>query len=158
MSSRNSRDTHGLRVGAVSAAVFMSNLDLLVVNVALPDIGRAFGGSGLNHLSWVLNAYAIVLAALLVVAGRMFDRHGHRTGFLLGLAVFTCGSAVCAAATSLGWLLFALSMVESDSWGWTSPGILASLSAVPAPLAMFLYRSARHRAPVVERPRQARGS
>jgi MFS family permease len=83
----------------------MANLDLFVVNVTLPDIGRAFHGASLNYLSWVLNAYAIVFAALLVIAGRLFDRHGHRPGFLLGMVVFTCSSALCAVATDVGWLV-----------------------------------------------------
>lgn len=89
----------------VYVTVFMSNLDLFVVNVALPDIGRAFHGAGLSYLSWVLNAYAIVFAALLVVAGRLFDRYGHRLGFMMGLAVFTAGSALCASVNSVGWLV-----------------------------------------------------
>ena len=55
----------------VVAAIFMSNLDLFIVNVALPSIGRDFGGASLAGLSWVLNAYAIVFAALLVPAGRL---------------------------------------------------------------------------------------
>jgi EmrB/QacA subfamily drug resistance transporter len=238
----------------------MSNIDLLAVNVALPGIGRAFHGVGLSSLSWVLNAYAIVFAALLVVAGRSFDRYGHRVGFLLGMVTFTGSSALCAVAGNVGWLIgarilqatgaavlmptslaillattpaqrrgrvirtwsavgamavalgpviggllseaswrwvflinlpvgvfalaagsralpaegrrgrepfpdllgavlltaavgcLALGLVESDSWGWTSPAILASLSAVPVLLALFLRRSARHRAPVIELP------
>src|SRR5437660_1372789 len=77
----------------VTAAVFMSNLDLWVANVALDSIGRDFAGSTLSGLSWVLNAYAITLAALLVVAGRTGDRHGHRPVFLAGIALFTLGSA-----------------------------------------------------------------
>jgi EmrB/QacA subfamily drug resistance transporter len=89
----------------IYAAVFMSNLDLFVVNVALPDIGRAFHGASLNYLSWVLNAYAIVFAALLVVAGRLFDRYGHRPGFLIGIVVFTASSALCAASGDVGWLV-----------------------------------------------------
>jgi EmrB/QacA subfamily drug resistance transporter len=89
----------------VFAAVVMSNLDLFVVNVALPDISRSLHEPGLSLLSWVLNAYAIVFAALLVVAGRLADRHGHRLGFLVGLAVFTVGSVLCAAAPGAGWLI-----------------------------------------------------
>ncbi|MGH3246399.1 MAG: hypothetical protein ACRDOI_09335, partial [Trebonia sp.] len=62
------------RFGAVFAvvctAVVVVNLDTFIVNVALPSIGRSFGGANLASLSWVLNAYAIVLAALLVPAGR----------------------------------------------------------------------------------------
>jgi len=71
----------------VIAAVFVSNLDLFVVNVALPYIGEDYHGASLGSLSWVLNAYAIVFAALLVVAGRLADRGGHKAGFQIGLTV-----------------------------------------------------------------------
>jgi EmrB/QacA subfamily drug resistance transporter len=95
----------GRTIAILFTAVFMTNLDLFVVNVALPHIGADFHGASLDSLSWVLNAYAIVFAALLVVAGRLADRNGHRGGFLLGLAVFTIGSALCAAATGTGFLV-----------------------------------------------------
>ncbi|QMU76768.1 MFS transporter [Streptacidiphilus sp. PB12-B1b] len=88
----------------VAAAVFVSNLDLFIVNVALPAMQRHFHGSSLATLSWVLNGYAIVFAALLVVAGRLADRIGHRRVFLAGLAVFTTASALCALAPAVGWL------------------------------------------------------
>ncbi len=94
-------------IAIVFTAVFVTNLDLFVVNVALPHIGTDFHGASLDSLSWVLNAYAIVFAALLVVAGRLADRNGHRGGFLVGLAVFTLGSALCAAATGTGFLVAA---------------------------------------------------
>jgi EmrB/QacA subfamily drug resistance transporter len=264
MSARLSNGSRPARIAIVYAtiyaAVFMSNLDLFVVNVALPDVGRAFHGASLNYLSWVLNAYAIVFAALLVVAGRLFDRYGHRPGFLIGIVVFTASSALCAAADDVGWLvggrvlqavgaavllpsslallllaapperrgrvvrawsvvgavaaalgpvaggvlvqaswrwvflinvpvgilaliigwrvlprqsqrkrgsapdmlgallltaavgLLALGLVEGNNWGWTSSGVLASLAATPVLLVLFLARSARHRAPVVELP------
>src|SRR6202020_464092 len=67
-------DGHPARwwIMAVLAAVaFMAQLDLFIVNVALPVIGRSYPGSSLSGLSWVLNAYAIVFAALLVPAGRL---------------------------------------------------------------------------------------
>jgi EmrB/QacA subfamily drug resistance transporter len=88
----------------VCAAIFMSNLDLFVVNVAFPDIHRDLGG-GLSALSWILNAYAIAFAALLVPAGRLADRYGHRAGFLLGTALFTLASALCAVSTGLTMLI-----------------------------------------------------
>ena len=88
----------------VAAAVFVSNLDLFIVNVALPAMQQHFHGSSLSTLSWVLNGYAIVFAALLVTAGRLADRIGHRTVFLAGLAVFTAASALCALAPGVGWL------------------------------------------------------
>ena len=85
----------------VAAAIFMSNLDLFIVNVALPSIGVDFGGS-LARLSWILNGYAIGFAALLIAAGRLGDRIGQRRVFLAGTAVFTLASALCAAAPNLG--------------------------------------------------------
>src|SRR3954467_3902769 len=91
----------------VSVAVFMSSLDLFIVNIAFPDMQADFGGTSLASLSWVLNAYAIVFAALLVPAGRSADRLGRRRSFLGGLAVFTLASALCAAAPSVGLLVAA---------------------------------------------------
>jgi EmrB/QacA subfamily drug resistance transporter len=83
----------------VSSGFALASLDLFVVNVALPKVAQDFGSAGLGDLSWVLNAYAIVYAALLVVFGRLADRFPREYGFLLGVAVFTVASALCAAAT-----------------------------------------------------------
>src|SRR4051794_23116669 len=85
----------------VSVAVFMVSLDLFIVNIAFPDIERDFAGTSVAGLSWVLNAYAIVFAALLVPAGRLADRFGRRRAFLGGLLVFLLGSALCGAAPSV---------------------------------------------------------
>ncbi|MFC8045621.1 MFS transporter [Nocardia sp. NPDC057353] len=82
----------------VNAGVLLSSLDLFIVNVALSDIAADFGGVPIAELSWVLNAYAIVFAALLVPAGRLGDRSGIRGTFLLGLGLFVLGSALCATA------------------------------------------------------------
>jgi len=103
-------DGHPARwwIMAVLAAVaFMAQLDLFIVNVALPVIGRSYPGSSLSGLSWVLNAYAIVFAALLVPAGRLADHFGRRRFLLVGVAVFTLASAGCAAAPTLGVLIAA---------------------------------------------------
>ena len=94
------RDASGsLVLLIVSAGFSLAVLDVFVVNVALPKIAQDFGSAGLGDLSWVLNAYAIVYAALLVVFGRLADRFPREYGFLLGVAVFTVASALCAAAT-----------------------------------------------------------
>ena len=85
----------------VCVGVFMASLDLFIVNIAFPDIERNFHGTSLSGLSWVLNAYAIAFAALLVPAGRWADRAGRKRAFLLGLAVFSLASAACAAAPSV---------------------------------------------------------
>jgi EmrB/QacA subfamily drug resistance transporter len=85
----------------LSVAAFMASLDLFIVNVAFDDIGQDFAGSSLADLSWILNAYAILYAALLVPLGRLADRYGQKPGFLAGLALFTIGSAACAASPGL---------------------------------------------------------
>lgn len=90
-----------------STALFVSSLDLFIVNIAFPEIEREFAGTGVASVSWVLNAYAIVYAALLVAAGRLADRAGRRRMFITGLAVFVLGSALCGAAPSIGALVAA---------------------------------------------------
>src|SRR3954451_22984059 len=87
----------------VCAGVVLASLDLFIVNVALPQIARDFDvrGNAIADLSWVLNAYAIVYASLLVLFGRAAERYPRERGFLLGVAVFVAASAACGAATSL---------------------------------------------------------
>jgi MFS family permease len=84
----------------------MSNLDLWIVNVALVDMGRNFGVP-LSALSWVPNAYAVTLAALLIPTGRLGDRIGHRRVFLAGISLFTVASVACAVAPDVGVLVLA---------------------------------------------------
>src|ERR1700750_1088211 len=114
------------RILAVLGAVaFMAQLDLFIVNIAVPAIGRSFGGS-LDGLSWVLNAYAIVFGALLVPAGGLADHFGRRRFLLIGVAVFTLASAACAAAPSLAILVAArgVQAVGAAMIVPTSPGLL----------------------------------
>ena len=109
----------------------MSNLDLFIVNVALPSIGKDFGET-LAQLSWILNAYAIGFAALLIAAGRLGDRIGQRQVFLAGVAVFTLASALCAAAPNLG-VLIAARVVQAAGAAALIPTSLALLlAATPA--------------------------
>jgi EmrB/QacA subfamily drug resistance transporter len=89
----------------VCVGVFMSSLDLFIVNIAFPTISKHFGGASLSSLSWILSGYAIVFAALLVPAGRWADAFGRKRAFLLGLAVFVAASAACALAPSVGFLI-----------------------------------------------------
>lgn len=92
-------------LAVLSVASFMAGLDLFIVNVAFDDIGRDFAGTPMADLSWVLNGYAIVFAALLVPLGRLADRYGRKAGLVLGLTVFTVASQACAAAPDLWWLV-----------------------------------------------------
>jgi EmrB/QacA subfamily drug resistance transporter len=89
----------------VCVGVFMSSLDLFIVNIAFPAIGKHFGSASLGALSWILSGYAIVFAALLVPAGRWADAFGRKRAFLLGLAIFVLASAACAVAPSVGFLV-----------------------------------------------------
>src|SRR3954468_5525363 len=110
----------------VSAAVFMASLDLFIVNIAFPAIERDFGGTSLASLSWILNAYAIVFAALLVPAGRTADRLGRKRSFIAGLALFTLASALCAAAPNVE-LLVAARVLQAVGAASVFPTSLALL-------------------------------
>lgn len=90
----------------VSTGIVLATLDQFIVNIAFPSIERSLGGS-VSTLSWVLNGYSIVFAALLVPAGRLADRSGRKRAFLGGVLLFTAASALCAAATSVGLLVAA---------------------------------------------------
>ncbi len=89
----------------VSLAAFMAFLDATVVNIAFPALRRAYPGEPTASVSWVLNAYNIAFAALLITAGQLADRYSRRTLFLAGLALFTLASSCCAIAPSLNMLI-----------------------------------------------------
>src|ERR671939_1364617 len=84
-----------------SVAVFMGFLDVTIVNIAFPNIESSFRGTSLAGLSWILNAYNIVFAALLVPAGRLADRLGRRRTFVGGLLTFLAASAVAGVAPTV---------------------------------------------------------
>jgi EmrB/QacA subfamily drug resistance transporter len=84
---------------AVCVAIFMLLLDITVVNVALPSIQRDLHSS-FSDLQWVVNAYALTLAAFLLTGGSIADLIGRRRVFAAGLVVFTCSSAVCGLSSS----------------------------------------------------------
>src|SRR5271170_7527604 len=99
-------DAEGLALGSpsgrwlVAVAVLGSGiafLDGTVVNVALPDIGRDLGAST-SSLQWILNGYALTLAALILLGGSLGDRYGRRRVFVSGTGLFTIASLLCAVA------------------------------------------------------------
>ncbi|MFD8964216.1 MFS transporter [Streptomyces sp. NPDC059568] len=117
-------------------ATFMSGLDVFIVNVGLHPIGEALGERSLADLSWILNAYAIVFAALLVPAGRLGDRYGVKPVFLLGLALFTAGSLGCALSGDV-WLLVGLRCLQA----------VGAAALVPTSLGLVLTAIPRERRP-----------
>ncbi|GAA3687550.1 MFS transporter [Gordonia hankookensis] len=89
-----------LTLAAVCTGVFMLLLDVTIVNVALPDIQRDLGSS-LAGLQWVIDAYALTLAALLLTAGTIADIIGRKLVFASGIVVFTIGSLACGLAPTI---------------------------------------------------------
>jgi EmrB/QacA subfamily drug resistance transporter len=108
-------------------AAFMAFLDATIVNIAFPALARAFPRQGSSSISWVLNAYNIIFAALLLPAGQLADRYSRRRLFLIGLALFTVASGCCALAPSLG-ALIALRMVQA----------IGAAIVIPAGMALLL--------------------
>jgi EmrB/QacA subfamily drug resistance transporter len=86
---------------AVCATTFMLLLDLTIVNVALPSM-QAQLDAGLTALQWVVDAYALALAALILTAGALADRYGRRLIFVAGVVLFSAASALCGVAWSIG--------------------------------------------------------
>jgi EmrB/QacA subfamily drug resistance transporter len=107
-------------------AQFIGALDVFIVNVALPKIGAGFGERSLSNLSWVLNAYAIVIAALLIPAGRLADLFGRKRVFLLGLGVFTAASIGAASSGTL-WVLVAFRVLQAAGAAALTPTSLGLL-------------------------------
>lgn len=119
--------------------VFMAFFDNTVVGIAFPNLLASFPEAGIDGLSWVLNAYAIVFAALLVPAGRLADLLGRRRLFSAGIVLFTLASLLCALAPSAEALIAARALQGAGA------AIL-----VPASLALVLEANpGRSRAPAV---------
>src|ERR1044072_2289739 len=92
---------HKSTVAIACAGAFVAFLDTTIVNIAFPDISGSSAGASRAELSWVLDGYFVVIAALLVPAGGLADRFGHKRVFLQGVALFTFASLLCAVAPSL---------------------------------------------------------
>jgi MFS family permease len=109
----------------VSVGMILANLDLFVVNVALPNIALDFANPSLERLSWILNGYAIAYAALLVFFGRLSERYPRNLSFLVGIGAFTAASAACAAATGTE-MLIVFRVVQAASTSSLPPSSFAT--------------------------------
>ncbi|WP_238165350.1 MFS transporter [Kribbella caucasensis] len=101
-----SRRRRFLVLGICCASVLVVVMDISIVNVALPTMRRDLNAS-VSGLQWTVDAYTLVLASFLVLAGSTADRVGRRRIFQIGLAAFGLGSLLCALAPSIGWLIAA---------------------------------------------------
>ena len=135
MSTRSRAPGKSLSPGKVFAivavAVFLAQLDLFIVNIAFPAIQDGFPGASISDVSWVLSAYAIVFAALLVPAGKLGDILGRRFVFVAGILAFGVGSALCAAAPSLQFLIAARVLQAAGAAAVTPTSLGLLLPVVP---------------------------
>src|ERR1700753_1543171 len=92
-------------------SMFIVGLDGTIVDMSLPSIKNDLHAS-VSGLQWTLDAYTVVLASLLMLAGSTADRLGRRRVFQTGLVIFTLGSLLCSVAPGLGWLV-AFRMVQA---------------------------------------------
>nr|WP_277750139.1 MFS transporter [Prescottella agglutinans] len=112
------------------SSMFVVGMDTTVVNVALPTIGQDLDAD-MRSLEWIVDAYTIALAGLLISSGALADRFGRRRVFQLGLAVFGVASLACALAPSLG-VLVAARVVQGVGGSMLSPVALAIVvNAIP---------------------------
>jgi MFS family permease len=110
---------------ALSMAVLVAQIDTAVINLAMRPIGQFFHAP-IGALQWVIDAYNLAYAALLLTGGLLADLYGRRRAFVAGALVFTVASVVCALAPSIGWLI----------GGRALTGVGASL-LLPASLAIL---------------------
>jgi EmrB/QacA subfamily drug resistance transporter len=114
-------------LGVCCMSVLLAGIDMTAVNLALPAIGSEFHAT-VGGLSWTIDAYTLTLAAFLLFSASMADRIGCKRVFLIGLCVFVVGSALCAFAPSLGWLI-AFRVLQAIGGSMLNPVAMAILSA-----------------------------
>jgi EmrB/QacA subfamily drug resistance transporter len=121
-----------LILAVLAVASFIAALDVWITNVGLPAIGRGVHEPSLSNLSWVLSAYAIVYAALLVPAGRLADRFGRKEGFLLGLSLFSLASLGAGLCSNV-WVLVGFRVLQAAGAAVLTPSSLGLvLTTAPA--------------------------
>lgn len=119
-------DRDGLILTVLALAQFMVILDITVVNVALPEIGRSLE-LGREALTWVVAAYTLTFGGLLILGGRLADTLGRRSTFLVGLATFTAASLAAGLATS-GPILLSARVGQGVGAALLSPAALSLLT------------------------------
>src|ERR1700690_1272708 len=118
-------------LAAVAFGLFMIMLDNTVVNVALPSIERDLHVS-IESLEWIVTAYALTFAALLITGGKLADMFGRRRIFMIGIVIFTLSSLACGLAPSAGFLIGARA-VQGIGAALMNPATLSIITATFAP-------------------------
>ena len=118
-------------LAAVSFGLFMIMLDNTVVNVALPSIQRDLHVS-IESLEWIVTAYALTFAALLITGGKLGDLYGRKLIFVIGIGIFTASSLACGLAPNAGFLIGAR-MVQGVGAALMNPASLSIITATFAP-------------------------
>ena len=124
--AESDRRRRALTLVACSLSLFMVLMDSTVVNVALPSIQRHFLAT-FSDLQWIVDAYILVLASLLLFSGSLGDRLGRRRVFLTGLVTFSLGSLLCSLSPSLG-ALIAFRMLQAVGGSMLTPSTLAIIA------------------------------
>jgi len=124
--NRSTPPRRGGVLAVMCVGMFLVQLDVTVVNVALPDI-RAGLGTGLAGQQWVIDAYAVVLASLLLVGGTVGDRYGHKRVVLTGMGLFGVASLACGLAPNVATLI-AGRAVQGLGAALLLPGTLAVIT------------------------------
>ena len=104
MSVAPARQHSAIALGTVLGILFLTFLDTTIVSVTLGSVQQSFG-AGVISLQWVVNAYALVFASLMLLCGSLSDRFGRKTVMLLGIVVFCAGSLLAALAPNVGTLI-----------------------------------------------------
>src|SRR5215467_1852592 len=143
-------------LAAVCLGTFMLLLDITIVTVALPDIQRALHSS-FSDLQWIVDAYALTLAAFLLTGGSLADMYGRRLLYLIGLVIFTGASVLCGFAVST--IMLELSrglqgvggaiLTSGISWRWI---FFVNAPIVVVAVAITVMRVAESRLTTATRP------
>jgi len=127
----NARTNPWLVLVVLTTGFFMILLDTTIVNVALPSMSTALNAT-LDEILWVINAYILVYAVLLITAGRLGDLFGQRNLFAIGLAVFTLASAACGFSQTSTELIIAR-IVQGVGGALLTPQTLSILTSIFPP-------------------------
>ena len=127
-----SRRRRWLVLAICCTSIFVVVMDISIVNVALPAIGRELHATE-SGLQWTVDAYTLVLASFLVLAGATADRVGRRRIFQVGLAAFGLGSLLCSLAPGIGWLIAARAVQAAGGTMLNPVAMAITASTFPEP-------------------------